>query len=242
MSLKDQGYCTYVVKIDKSWVDKLKVACTRVIERHPNTSGMSLNSLAEDDLFIDFLDELFEIQLIEFIGKQFFESKFILNSFSSLNNNTGKRNFSSEVHRDIRFYSGEIPVMLNAILMLDDFTEENGPTLILPESHKKKYKPSDGYFQERAIKVLGKSGTIFLFDSNVWHCSSPNNSGLDRLAIAMTFSKSCIKQLLDYPQAISKEKSSSLSAPVRQLLGFDAIVPKSIDEWYGERTYKKDQD
>jgi ectoine hydroxylase-related dioxygenase (phytanoyl-CoA dioxygenase family) len=253
MNLQELGYCYFNKKVNTDWIDRLKEASLRAISVHQKIQikakgevfidGMALNSIVSDNVFIDFLDELFDIGLFEFIEKEYFESKFILNSFSSINNSYNKSNFSNNVHRDIKFYSGDTPLMLNAILMLDDFTEQNGATLVLPKSHKRKLQPSDGYFQDNCIKVLGEAGTIFLFNSNVWHSSSPNKTDKDRAAIAMTFSKSSIKQLLDYPAAIDLQKALELNDRTKQLLGYYSRVPITIEEWYSpNRTYKKGQD
>jgi len=250
MNLKENGYCYFGKKVHSTWVDKLKSASLEAIEYHSRlqkkingsvaVDGLALNSLVNDDAFVEFVGELFDMGLIEFIEKEFFGSKFILNSFSSLNN--VESNFSFNVHRDIKFYSGEIPIMLNSILMLDEFTEENGATKILPGSHKKELKPSDGHFQDNCVSLTGEVGTIALFNSNIWHCAAKNNTGKDRLAIAMTFSKSAIKQLFDYPRAL-RLRYNIEDEKLRQLFGYDSRVPASIEEWYGpNRMYKKDQD
>ena len=44
--------------------------------------------------------------------------------------------------------------MINALIMLDDFTEENGPTLLLPDSHLDEAKPTDEYFHNNALQAL----------------------------------------------------------------------------------------
>ena len=149
------------------------------------------------------------------------------------------------VHRDIKFYSEKIPLMMNVLIMLDDFTPDNGPTLILPYSHLIEDKPSDEYFKENSIQVLGKKGDILLFNSNIWHCSSENKTNEDRMAIPITFSKSVIKQLLDYPRALGYEKIGKFSDKLLQVLGYDSRVASNLEEWYQPfetRFYKKNQD
>jgi len=115
----------------------------------------------------------------------------------------------------------------------------------LAGSHKIEEKPSDEYFHANAIKALGKAGDLLFFNSNVWHASSLNRSDAGRRAIPITFTKSLIKQLLDYPRALGYDKMDSFSEEMQQLLGYYARVPANLEEWYQpfeKRFYKKNQD
>jgi ectoine hydroxylase-related dioxygenase (phytanoyl-CoA dioxygenase family) len=207
------------------------------------TEGVAQHILLDNPIFMDFLYiVVFQSGVGEFLKNNFFKSNFILNSMSGLNNLPNQPNFSSIIHRDLRFYTGEVPMMINALFMVDDFTESNGPTLLLPGSHLKEARPTDDWFHQHAIKATGKAGSILLFNANVWHCSSLNTSNKGRRAIPMTFSKSIMKQLLDYPRALGGKRFGS---EMDQLLGYDARVPANLDEWYQpfeKRFYKKNQD
>jgi ectoine hydroxylase-related dioxygenase (phytanoyl-CoA dioxygenase family) len=115
----------------------------------------------------------------------------------------------------------------------------------LPNSHKKEKKPSDDYFISNCTRALGKKGDMILFNSNIWHCSAPNNTNKSRRAIPMTFSKSCMKQMFDYTKSIENQVEYNFSEEMKQLLGFDSRVPSSLYEWYlpaDKRFYKKNQD
>jgi len=170
--------------------------------------------------------------------RYFFQPPFIIHAFTVLDNQYG-HNFSNEIHRDIRFFSGEVPVMLNLLVYLDDFTEENGATWILPGSHKERGKPNEEFFNSNAIQATGKAGDILVFDSNIWHRAGENKTGKKRRAIAITLTKSCIKQLLDLPRALGIIIQPE---PILQLLGYHSRVPANMDEWYFKRTYYKNQD
>jgi ectoine hydroxylase-related dioxygenase (phytanoyl-CoA dioxygenase family) len=135
--------------------------------------------------------------------------------------------------------------MLNVLVLLDDFTVENGPTLLLPYSHLKEEEPTEEYFHDNCVKILGSRGDILLFNSNVWHCSSENKTTEDRMALPITFTKSSMKQLLDYPRALGYNRVGEFEPTIQQLLGYHSRVPANLDEWYqpfSERMYKKNQD
>jgi ectoine hydroxylase-related dioxygenase (phytanoyl-CoA dioxygenase family) len=126
--------------------------------------------------------------------------------------------------------------------MLDDFTEENGSTWILPRSHLRKERPDDEQFFKEAIQATGKAGDILVFNSNVFHSAGKNTTDNGRRALPIVFCKSSMKQLLDYPRAFG---SKEFSPEIKQLLGYDSRVPSSLDEWYQpkeNRFYKPNQD
>lgn len=253
--LKFKGYTILRNVVDENEIIKLKKCSIEAFLKHKQiqidnnsdiiTDGVALHVILNDNYFIEFLEKLLKKEEFNSILSNYFNSKFIMNSFTALNNLPNTPNFSAIVHRDIKFYSGNVPLMINVLVMLDDFTEENGPTLLLPYSHLIEEKPSDDYFYENSIQVLGKKGDILFFNSNIWHCSSRNNTSEDRMALPITFSKSVIKQLLDYPRALGYDKINNFSDEMRQILGYDSRVSSNLDEWYQpfeKRFYKKNQD
>jgi ectoine hydroxylase-related dioxygenase (phytanoyl-CoA dioxygenase family) len=253
--LKDKGYTILRNKISSDWLDKLSVAIDKSFINHRKiqiennndikTEGVALHVMLNDSIFIDFLKHLQNVGFIQELQDNFFESKCILNSFSALDNLPNQPNFSAIVHRDLRFYSGDFPIMINCLVMVDDFTVENGGTYLLAKSHLEKRKPSDDEFFANANQATGKRGDILIFNANVWHSSAPNKTQEHRRAIPITISKSFMKQLLDYPRAIGYDKMENFDYEFQQLLGYHSRVPASLDEWYqpeNKRFYKKDQD
>lgn len=253
--LNRKGFTIIRNVVSEDWVSKLRNAAMKAFDEHRDiqkknnndvdVDGVALHAILSDDIFIDFLISLSDESFFGDIEDNFFKSKFILNSFSALNNKPNKPNFSSEVHRDTKFYSGKENLMLNVLVMLDDFTHENGPTLVLPYSHLFEEKPTQDFFDNNHEQVVGKKGDILLFHGDVWHCSSVNNTNNDRVALPITLTKSNIKQLLDYPRAFGYDKMSNFTEKAQQLLGYHSRVASSLAEWYQpyeDRFYKKNQD
>lgn len=255
LELKNKGYVILRNVIKSDWI---KLLCDSVEnsfmkhkliqQKHNNeikSDGVALHVLLNDSIFIFFLSHLIEIGLIDDLKKSYFGANCILNSMSALNNLPNQSNFSAVIHRDLRFYSDQLPVMVNCLLFLDDFTVENGGTYLLPYSHLKKEKPSDEFFFENAIQATGKKGDLLIFDSNVWHASAKNNTNKGRRGLPITISRSFMKQLLDYPRAIGYDKMGTFTEELQQFLGYHSRVPSSLDEWYQpeqNRFYKKNQD
>jgi ectoine hydroxylase-related dioxygenase (phytanoyl-CoA dioxygenase family) len=253
--LKENGYFFLRNQIDEEWLNLLSKEIDKAFINHRNiqlmngndvnSDGVALHVLLSSPLFIDFLQVLLDRGLIKSLQDNFFKSKCILNSLSALNNLPNQPNFSSIVHRDLRFYSGNFPMMLNCLIMIDDFTIENGGTYLLRGSHLEERKPTDEEFFANADQATGKRGDILVFNSNLWHSSAPNKTKEDRRAIPFTVTKSFMKQLLDYPRAFGYDKMNTFTPEMQQFLGYHSRVPASLDEWYQpeeNRFYKKYQD
>ena len=255
LELNEKGFTIIRNLVDENWLKLLSSALDKAFVEHRKTQinnrndiqtdGVALHVLLSNPLFISFLNELQIKGFFSFLSESFFGSKCIINSFSGLDNLPNQPNFSAIVHRDLRFFSGDFPIMLNCLLMVDDFTIENGGTLILPHSHLEERKPTDEEFFQNAIQAVGVKGDMLIFNSNLWHSAAPNRTQGHRRAIPITVSKSFMKQLLDYPRAIGYSKIDSFNFELQQLLGYHSRIPASLEEWYqpqDKRFYKKGQD
>jgi len=237
--LKEQGYYIYRNVLSPEIVELFQIYADRALEG--KEKGDSIHAIVENPELLTLLYILKDKEVLKDIEKYYFASKFIINSFSVLNNIHNNQNFSANIHRDIRFFSGNCNLMLNMLIMLDDFTEENGATRILPRSHKTK-ELSILDWNKYSKQITGKAGDIIIWNSNLFHCSESNTTDAGRRAIPIVFQKSAMKQLLNYPKSM-KSVENTLSEEVKQLLGWNSQVPESLEEWYSpNRTYKKNQD
>lgn len=203
--------------------------------------GAAHHIVGGSDSLADFLGQLF---LDEYIRK-YFSGEYILNSFGALINlpvSGDAYRHGHSYHRDVRTYSEGFRLLLNMLVMIDEFTIENGATKVVPGSHRVKERPGDAYLEGHAVQVAGPAGTILLFDSNVWHSAAPNTTRRPRMALTPTFSRPFFKQQLDYPRLLGDAYPKN--ERMRQLYGFNARVPANYDEWYQpaeKRMYKPGQ-
>ena len=175
---------------------------------------------------------------------QFFGGAYILNTFGGVLNLPGKLSYVGGVHRDIRTFGGDLRLMAQMLVMLDDFTEANGATYMLTGSHTAPARPADDEFFARAERAVAPAGSIVMFDSNLWHAAGANSTGESRRALTLAFTRPFLKQQLDYSRAVGWDRVKTLPPGLQQVLGYNARVPSSLDEWYqppDDRFYKRDQ-
>lgn len=192
------------------------------------------------DSYLEYLDTMPIKPYIE----RYFGGKYILNSLGGAINSAYSRSYAHNIHRDIRSYSGDMPLVLNTLVMFDDFTPENGATWLMPGSHKFGPKPSKEDFYAVAEQALAPAGSILFFNSNVWHAGGDNNTAKQRRSITPMFCKPYIKPQFDYPRVLGYDKGDSFNADLRQILGYNSRIPATLDEWYQppeKRMYRPDQ-
>ncbi|MFM0740386.1 phytanoyl-CoA dioxygenase family protein [Paraburkholderia xenovorans] len=207
-----------------------------------NCEGTSHHLLADAPCYVELLSRF---EKMDPLMKGFFEGNYILNSYGGIINGFDLKTYAHNVHRDIRFHSSTKRFMLNTLVMLDDFTEDNGATYILSGSHHRVDRPADDDFFPHAARVTGQRGSLLLFDSRIWHAAGSNRTQLPRRALTLTFTVPSFKQQADYPRLFGYGNAKECSPYLRQAIGFNARVPASLEEFYvplEQRTYQRGQD
>lgn len=152
--------------------------------------------------------------------------------------------FQTSYHRDFPRLLNGYMASVNIFVALDDFTADNGATVIVPGTHQKDPAPSAAYNRLNAVPVLCPAGSLIVFDSTLVHAAGHNTSGQDRLAINMQFTRSYIKQQIDYVRALGDAVVLAQPDRTQQLLGYYTRVVTSLDEYYrpaAERLYRGGQ-
>ena len=151
--------------------------------------------------------------------------------------------FQFRFHQDFpRVLNGYL-MSLNVFFALDDFGRSNGATWVVPGTHQRP-RPSEEYLEGHKTCVECPAGSMIVFDSTLWHCAGRNASDKDRLAINHQFTRSYIKQQIDYVRALGEPFVTRLPPRTQQLLGYYTRVVTSLDEYYrtgDERLYRAGQ-
>lgn len=116
------------------------------------------------------------------------------------------------------------PTHVNSMWMLDDFTEENGATRIVPGSHLWPGEPETGRAYP-AVHATGRAGSIAVFDSRVYHGGGANRSVGQRRGLTGFFCRSWVKPQEDHTRSIAPALLAEASPLLIRLWGFHAQVP-----------------
>ncbi len=123
--------------------------------------------------------------------------------------------------------SGQFRVC-NSIWLLDDFTEENGPTRVVPGSHQRGTLPKDELSDPAAphpnqVTLLAPAGTVVIFNSHLWHGGTVNQTAGRRRALHAYFCRRTERQQLDQQRFARAETRARLSPAARYVVGIDEV-------------------
>jgi len=123
-----------------------------------------------------------------------------------------------------------VPLNCQSVIMLDDFTEQNGATAIVPGSQKESRYPKEDEFFDNMERLTGTAGDVAMFYGMCWHCAMPNNSDKDRSAILIQYLPKFVIPLEDQKAGVDQAVLTRSSQRLKQLLGYDYPYPKLLDE------------
>jgi ectoine hydroxylase-related dioxygenase (phytanoyl-CoA dioxygenase family) len=252
ISLKEKGWAIIPDFFDLINIDKINALLPNAVEKRKtimqqnnldgNTQGTAHHILADDIAFVQILEEIGKInELLE----QYFSGKYILNSYGGFINEKSANTYSKNMHRDVRTYTGDLKFMINLLVMLDDFTLENGATYLLSNSHLQAEKPDEDYFYKNSDRALGKKGDLLIFDSHLWHATGNNETEAVRRALTLTLTKPNFKQQADYARMWGYDKMETQSEYLNQIIGYYSRVPATLEDYFQpveKRFYRRNQE
>ncbi|MEM7531033.1 MAG: phytanoyl-CoA dioxygenase family protein [Chloroflexota bacterium] len=111
----------------------------------------------------------------------------------------------------------------NSIWLLDDFTEDNGATRVVPGSHRSGQRPSDAMTDPTAVHpnqvlLTAPAGTVVIFNSHTWHGGTLNRTNNYRRALHSYFCRRHHKQQVNQRAWLSAETVAGLSEEARFIL------------------------
>ena len=148
---------------------------------------------------------------------------------SSLNARSADPN--TDVGQPLHVDMGAVPDdkgywVCNTVWMLDDFTPENGPTRMIPGSHKWGTRPQDVLADPLAphpqeVMLTGKAGSIAVMNAHMWHGGTANRTESPRLAMHAFYCRHDKPQQQYQRQLLRPEVQAALSPDVRRILALD---------------------
>ena len=112
-------------------------------------------------------------------------------------------------------------LMLQVIWMLQDFTEHNGATLVMPRSQLLATQPDAERFRRDAVMVTGAAGTAVASHGLLWHDTSQNHSEEPRVSLLINYGNKVIRPLDSEIAQVPPEVLARATPRLRRLLGLE---------------------
>jgi ectoine hydroxylase-related dioxygenase (phytanoyl-CoA dioxygenase family) len=113
------------------------------------------------------------------------------------------------------------PLMLQVIWMMQDFTEQNGATLVVPGSQRRGTPPDETLFAREAIPITGLAGSAIVSHGLLWHDTSQNRTGDPRVSVLINYGLKIVRPLEPAIADVPAEVLNRATPKLRQLLGFN---------------------
>ncbi len=111
----------------------------------------------------------------------------------------------------------------NSVWMLDDFTEENGATRMVPRSHTWNRLPEPGNTGSLPGEALvtGKAGTVVIMNAHMWHGGTANRTDRHRRALHAFYTRDDKPQQQYQKGMLRPETVAALTPMQRRVLAID---------------------
>ena len=149
---------------------------------------------------------------------------YLLSALQAINIQPGEA--AQLAHHDDGFYPiprPREPLAAATIWAIDDFTADNGATVLYPGSHrwgKRRPGPDD-----EAMPVVMPAGSCVLFVGTLWHGGGANTSDADRLAVTAQYCEPWLRPMEAYTLAVSRDIARDVSDDIKRMLGYSIHPP-----------------
>ena len=136
---------------------------------------------------------------------------------------------AQQLHIDSRLPGGAFPLMAVVTWMLEDFTDENGATRIVPGTQRRAEFPPDDTAVPEEISITGPRGSVLIMDGAVWHGGGANRSVNTRWCVLSTYVRWFLKTAFDFSQNMPANFYAQLTTRQKRIMGFTTQPP--LDEF-----------
>ena len=112
---------------------------------------------------------------------------------------------------------------MNTMWALQDFTEENGATRLVPGSHTwtdRMPKPSDP-----VVTATMPAGSVMFYTGRIWHGGGANTTGEPRLGVILEYVAAWLRPQENHLLAVPREVAAELPERLQELLGYNIYPP-----------------
>lgn len=149
---------------------------------------------------------------------------YLLSALQAINIQPGEA--AQLAHHDDGFYPiprPRAPLAAATIWAIDDFTADNGATVLYPGSHRwGRRRPGSG---DEALPVVMPAGSCVFFVGTLWHGGGANNTAHERLAITAQYCEPWLRPMEAYTLSVSRDIARTVSDDIRRMLGYSIHPP-----------------
>ena len=227
--LDDNGYFIVENILDKAQCQKIKETVMPLFQHESgrnNFEGYKTQRLYATFEKTLVCNDLVDHPLVLNVLDNIFKPNYLLSQLQVINILPGEE--QQPLHHDDGFYDvprPRKPLGAASIFAIDDFTEENGATIIIPGSHKWADERPTPMSDSNQVPVVMPAGSMLFFTGTLWHGGGANLSQDSRLCVTAQYCDSWLRQQENYSLSISRETVKKCSEHIQRMLGYSIHAP-----------------
>jgi ectoine hydroxylase-related dioxygenase (phytanoyl-CoA dioxygenase family) len=130
------------------------------------------------------------------------------------------------LHHDDSVYPLPRPhqqVVVTTMWPLDDFTERNGATRLVPGSHKWTDRQPDEGTEVKIAEM--PAGSVMFYVGTLWHGGGANRSDHPRLGVILEYAASWLRPQENHILGVPRDVVATLPERLQELLGYNVYPP-----------------
>ncbi|AZD02499.1 phytanoyl-CoA dioxygenase family protein [Pseudomonas chlororaphis] len=171
-------------------------------------------------------DGLVEHPLILGLLDRLLAPNYLLSQLQAINILPGE--CAQHLHYDDAFYPMARPrpaYGAATIMALDDFTGDNGATVVIPGSHLWDGRLPTAAEQAAVLPVVMPKGSVVFFLGTLWHGGGANRSGAPRLALTAQYCEPWARQQENFILSTPRHVARQCSEHIQRMLGYSIHAP-----------------
>lgn len=173
----------------------------------------ALDAFAEHPVALGLLDRVFE-------------PNYLLSQLQVIDIAPGEA--AQALHHDDAFYPWprpRPPLGAATIIAIDDFTADNGATVVIPGSHDWPDRPPTADDLTRAIPAVMPAGSMLFFLGTTWHGGGQNRTDRSRMCITAQYCAPFCRPQESFLLSVDRERVARSSEHMQRLLGYSIHPP-----------------
>ena len=169
-----------------------------------------------------------------------FQPNYLLSQAQVINILSGEA--AQPLHYDDAFYlvpRPRPPFGAATVWAIDEFTEDNGATVLIPKSHQY----GDEVITDRSKTIPAKmpAGSVVFFLGTTWHGGGQNQSHSSRLAVTCQYCEPWLRPQENFFLELSQETLAALPEQLLSMVGYSIHPPfmGMVNGMHPKRTLKK---
>src|SRR5579864_944678 len=138
----------------------------------------------------------------------------------------GPGEVAQPLHPDDAIYPVARPhqeLVVNVMWPLEEFTEANGATRIVPGSHRWVDERPGPDTETTTIEMPARTALLYL--GSVWHGGGANRTARTRLGVVLHYASAWLRPVENHVLAVPPDTAKTLSPRLQELLGYNIYPP-----------------